>query len=140
MRGKKRTKEERHELFETLESYLSMGFCLKKACALADLPYSTIRDITSTFEPLRAKTTALQNTVNVKARENIIESIKKGSIRDSKWWLNKFDNLEPQISPVYGGETEMLFNFTEHKYQNEKENVNELSNFIEDFAKNGSVE
>lgn len=140
MRGLKRTKEERNELFQALEEYLKMGFSLKKACSLADLPYSSMRDIVSSYEPLRAKTIALQNTVNVKARENIIESIKKGSIRDSKWWLNKFDNLEPQISPVYGGETEMVFNVIEHKLEDDDEQVKKLSNLIEDFAKSGSVE
>jgi hypothetical protein len=53
MRGKKRTKEEWYELFSALESYLEMGFSLKKACSLADVPYSTMRDISSLYEPLR---------------------------------------------------------------------------------------
>ena len=44
MRGQKRTKEEQHELFLVLEGYLKMGFSLKKACSLADLPYSTMRE------------------------------------------------------------------------------------------------
>lgn len=108
MRGKRRSKEERHELFTTLEGYLSMGFSLKKACSLADLPYSTVRDIVSYYEPLRAQTRALQNSVNVTARANIIKSIEQGNITDSKWWLEKFDHLEPQESPIYGGIKEGL--------------------------------
>jgi len=84
MRGKKRTKEERYELFSALESYLEMGFSLKKACSLADVPYSTMRDISSLYEPLRSYTTALQNKVNVTARATVIASIEKGNVNDAK--------------------------------------------------------
>jgi hypothetical protein len=115
MRGKKRTKEEQHELFSALEGYLEMGFSLKKACSLADVPYSTMRDITSLYEPLRAHTTALQNKVNVTARAVIIASIEKGNVNDAKWWVERFDHPEPQISPVYGGENEMVLTYMEAK-------------------------
>lgn len=115
MRGKKRTKEEQHELFSVLEGYLEMGFSLKKACSLADVPYSTMRDITSLYEPLRAYTTALQNKVNVTARATIIASIEKGNVNDAKWWIERFDHPEPQISPVYGGEKEMALTYLEAK-------------------------
>jgi hypothetical protein len=115
MRGKKRTKEERYELFSALESYLEMGFSLKKACSLADVPYSTMRDISSLYEPLRSYTTALQNKVNVTARATVIASIEKGNVNDAKWWLERFDHPEPQISAVYGGEKEMEFNYLEAK-------------------------
>lgn len=115
MRGQKRTKEERHELFLVLEGYLKMGFSLKKACSLADLPYSTMRDITSVYEPLRAHTRALQNSVNVTARANIITSIEQGNINDSKWWLERFDHLEPQESPIYGGVNEGFLTMLETK-------------------------
>lgn len=119
MRGQKRTKEEQHELFTFLESYLAMGFSLKKACSLADLPYSTMRDITSAYEPLRAHTRALQNSVNVTARANIISSIEQGNINDSKWWLERFDHLEPQESPIYGGVNEGLMTMLETKAEAE---------------------
>jgi hypothetical protein len=115
MRGKRRTKEEQHELFSVLEGYLEMGFSLKKACSLADVPYSTMRDITSLYEPLRAYTTALQNKVNVTARAIIIASIEKGNVNDAKWWVERFDHPEPQISPVYGGENEMVLTYMEAK-------------------------
>jgi hypothetical protein len=115
MRGKKRTKEERYELFSALESYLEMGFSLKKACSLADVPYSTMRDISSLYELLRSYTTALQNKVNVTARATVIASIEKGNVNDAKWWLERFDHPEPQISAVYGGEKEMEFNYLEAK-------------------------
>lgn len=115
MRGKRRSKEEQHELFTVLEGYLSMGFSLKKACSLADLPYSTMRDIVSFHEPLRAHTRALQNSVNVTARANIIKSIEQGNITDSKWWLERFDHTEPQESPIYGGVKEALMTVLETK-------------------------
>ena len=104
MRGKRRTKEERHELFTVLESYLAMGFSLKKACSFVDIPYSSMRDMLLMSEPLRAHTRALQNSVNVTARANIINSIEQGNINDSKWWLERFDDIEPQASPIHGGE------------------------------------
>lgn len=115
MRGKSRTKEEKHELFEALEYYLSMGFSLKKACNLADVPYSTVRDMLTVYEPLRAYTSALQNDVNVKARRNIINQIEKGDVRASQWWLERFDHTEPQVSPQFGGEKEMLLTYLETK-------------------------
>lgn len=135
MRGKKRTKEERNELFKALEEYLKLGFSLKKACSLADLPYSSVRDIVSSYEPLRAKTIALQNTVNVKARQNIVDSIKEGNIKHSMWWLDKFDNLEPQISPEFGGEKEMLITYTEYQHEDTEENIKELTNFVGSYIK-----
>lgn len=117
MRGKRRTKEERHELFTELESYLAMGFSLKKACALADLPYSSLRDMLLIYEPLRARTRALQNSVNVTARANIITSIEQGNITDSKWWLERFDHAEPQDSPIHGGIKEGLLTMLENKQE-----------------------
>lgn len=131
MRGIKRTKEEKYELFNALEYYLSMGFSLKKACSLADLPYSSIRDITSAFEPLRAKTRALQNSVNVKARENIIKTIEQGDINNSKWWLERFDHTEPQDSELYGGSKECLMTMIETK--NEYEKPKRINNALKDF-------
>lgn len=120
MRGKSRTKEEKHELFQVLEYYLGLGFSLKKACSLADIPYSTVRDMLSIYEPLRAYTTSLQNRVNVRAREVIIASIEKGNVNDAKWWLERFDHTEPQLSPQFGGETEMVYNLAETKRDIEK--------------------
>lgn len=119
MRGKKRTKEERYELFSALEGYLRMGFSLKKACSLADIPYSSMRDIASTSEGLRAQITSLQNRVNTTARAAVIASIEKGNVSDAKWWLEKFDHLEPQIFPLYGGEKEMLLTYLEAKQEEE---------------------
>ena len=132
MRGVKRTKEEKHELFEALEYYLSMGFSLKKACSLAELPYSSIRDITSTYEPLRAKTRALQNSVNVQARENIIKSVEQGNITDSKWWLDRFDHTEPQDSELFGGKEESLMTMLETKrdYEDSEKIDGELKDFL----------
>jgi hypothetical protein len=120
MRGQRRTKEEKHELFQALEYYLGMGFSLKRACSLADVPYSTIRDMLSFYEPLRAHTTALQNQVNVTARANIVASIEQGDIQNSKWWLERFDYTEPQASPQFGGEKEMLYNLLETKREIEE--------------------
>lgn len=136
MRGKRRTKQERNELFAVLESYLAMGFSLKKACSLAGLPYSSMRDITTLDEPLRAHTRALQNTVNVKARINIINSIEQGNVQDSKWWLEKFDHLEPQESPVYGGVKEGYLTVRETRIEWENESVEEASERMRDFLIN----
>lgn len=108
MRGKKRTKEEQYELIEYVVKYLEMGFTLKKASNLAGVPYSSVRDMVTILEPLRAAVTAAQNTVNVKARQNIIDSINKGNINDSKWWLERMDNLDTIIDPVYGDKDEAM--------------------------------
>jgi hypothetical protein len=133
MRGQRRTKEERHELFMELERFLSMGFSLKKACSLAELPYSTIRDLCYLDEPLRARTRALQNTVNVKARANIINSIDRGNIQDSKWWVERFDNTEPQDTVLYGGEKEAYWTMLEIKQERENETLEERAERMRDL-------
>lgn len=92
-----------------------MGFSLKKACSLSDIPYSSMRDMLSIMEPLRARTMALQNTVNVTARRNVINAVEQGDVNASKWWLERFDNLEPQISPQYGGMEEARLTIAEFK-------------------------
>ena len=94
MRGKKRTKKQKNELFKVLELYLELGYSLKKACKLTKTPYSTIRDIIEEDEALRAKMHMLQNKVNTKARQNIVNSIEKGNVTDSKWWLERLDGFE----------------------------------------------
>lgn len=133
MRGKRRTKEERHELFEALEGYLAMGFSLKKACSLSDIPYSSMRDMLSIMEPLRAKTIALQNTINVTARTNVINAIEQGDINASKWWLERFDHLEPQISPQYGGMKEALLTVAETKQEREEETLEQGADRLKEF-------
>ncbi len=45
----------------------------------------------------------------------IIASIEKGNVNDAKWWLERFDHTEPQISAVYGGEKEMVLTYMEAK-------------------------
>lgn len=113
MRGKARTTIEKHELYEAIVPFLKQGFSLKKACNLAQVPYSTMRDIHLAYAPLRAATTSLQNDVNVKARQNIIKKIEKGDVKLSQWWLERFDTLEPQTDPVFGGESEELVTLSE---------------------------
>jgi hypothetical protein len=119
MRGKARTNEEKYELFDELERYLKLGFSLKKACNLADVPYSTMRDITTSYKPLRAYTSALQNDVNVRARQNVIDQIDKGDLKASQWWIERFDTPEPQLSAVYGGESELAANLAEEMLEGE---------------------
>jgi hypothetical protein len=106
MRGKKRTIQEQHELFEAMERYLEMGFSMKKACELSDIPYSTYRDVVAKNELVRAKTRGMQNFVNVQARQNIINAINKGSIAESKWWLERMDQMEHCTDPGIGGHSE----------------------------------
>jgi hypothetical protein len=124
MRGKKRTKEEQYELIGVLEEYLEMGFSLKRACSLAGVPYSSVRDIISVMEPLRASVTAAQNRVNAIARQNIISSIERGNVNDSKWWMERFDRTEVIIDPVYGDIKEAMqqvienkLKYSQHRYE-----------------------
>ena len=47
-------------------------------------------------------------------------TIEKGDIQNSKWWLEHCDQLEPQVSPQFGGELEMIYNLAETKQDIEK--------------------
>ena len=102
-----------------------MGFSLKRACSLAAVPYSSVRDIISVLEPLRASVTAAQNKVNTIARQNIIKSIEAGNVNDSKWWMERFDRTDVIIDPVYGDMNEAMQIVIEsrmkdslHRYEN----------------------
>jgi hypothetical protein len=76
----------------------------------------------------------LQNSVNVTARANVINSIEKGDVNTSKWWLERFDHLEPQISPQYGGAEEALYTVAETKVEREEESIEEGAERLRDFV------
>lgn len=113
MRGKHRTDEEWNELLPHLEYYLGLGFSLKKACNLSGIAYSSLRDLTARSEAVRASTVAFQNRVNALARANIVKNIEEGSIPDSKWWIERFDNANPLYSLEFATQDDSNQDFIE---------------------------
>ena len=137
MRGKKRTKEEQYELIEYVTEYLEMGFSLKKACNLAGVPYSSVRDMVSVLEPLRAAVTAAQNKVNVQARQSVINNIEKGNVADSKWWLERMDRMETIIDPAYGGIEESMIQVIQERSGSDRyraESIEHLQEMMSEAA------
>jgi|GEM_PF-2732853 len=91
--GVARTKKQKDEMIEMLKPYLSMGMSITKACKSAGLPVSTITDYIRLDDKqggaVRLKIGVWQNIVSTRARYNIVQSIIGGSIKSSKWWLDK---------------------------------------------------
>lgn len=90
MQGKARTKEEKLELFLSLEPYFQLGYSLNKASKLAGIPSSTAHDLIKGSETLRMKMQALQNYVSTAARQNVVNKItKEKDVATSRWWLER---------------------------------------------------
>lgn len=78
----------KEEVIRTLEPIFKLGCDLKKACAYAGIPYTTVHTWYSDDEELRIKINSWQNEPNLKARQNWVEAINKGVVLDpSQEWL-----------------------------------------------------
>lgn len=76
-----------------IETYLLLGYSLKKACLLGGIPYTTVNDHYHTNESIRTKIDVLSTNVSLKARANWVRLIQSGDYRASKEWLER---MEPE--------------------------------------------
>ncbi len=106
MKGKPRTNEEKHELFEEIKPYLEQGLSLRKSCNIANIPYTSMRDIISNNLLLRTKMTIAQSSLISKALSNVKERIEAGDIKVSQWYIERVGTLEPLTDPYEGGNNE----------------------------------
>ena len=106
MRGKARTTKEKHELFSVVEPYLKEGLSLRKACEITSTSYSTMRDIIRGDLLLCTKMSVAQSELLSLAWKNVRNSMEKGDVKISQWYIEKMGTTEPLSNPYEGGETE----------------------------------
>ncbi len=106
MQGKARTKTQKHELFTKIEPYLKEGLSLRKACEIAVVPYTTMRDIMESDLILRTKMTIAQHEMLSMAWKNVRKNIEKGDVKTSQWYIEKMGTAEPLTHAYEGGELE----------------------------------
>lgn len=82
------------EAFTNLQPYLQVGYSFHKACIMALVPYTTLKFYYNEDEDFRNKIERERNLVNVVARTNIINSIKKGKVGNSFEWLDRMEKDE----------------------------------------------
>lgn len=74
---------------EILKPYFQLGCAVKRACAYAGIPPSTVETWIQHDDDLRAKVTAWQNEINAKARANWRAKIAQQDYAASKDWLER---------------------------------------------------
>lgn len=122
----------RDDVLELLAPYLQLGYTIKKACDLAEVPDSTVftwlNDGSPEAEQLRAKIVAMQNRPKAKAREVIIKSITNGNVETSKWFLERTERDE------FSTKTEVAVTVNEAEKKSKQ-----LDGILNDLSKDGII-
>lgn len=106
MQGKKRTTGQKQELYERLEPFFKEGMSLHKACEVADVPYTSMRDIMDDDLILRTKMKIAQSEMLSLAWKNVRQNLEKGDVKTSMWLIEKIGNPEPLTHAYEGGKEE----------------------------------
>lgn len=106
MQGRQRTTAQKRELYEKIEPFLKEGLSLRKACEVANVPYTSMRDIMESDLLLRTKMTIAQHEMLSMAWKNVRKSLEKGDVKTSQWYIEKMGTAEPLTHPYEGGEME----------------------------------
>jgi hypothetical protein len=83
-----------------IETYLLLGYSLKKACLLGGIPYTTVSDHYRTNESIRTKIDVLSTNVSLKARANWVKLVQAGDYRASKEWLERMEPEEFSLKAI----------------------------------------
>lgn len=89
--GKQRNKE---EVIRSLEPYFKLGCNVKKACAYAGIPYTTVDTWIQGDDDLRVKITAWQSEMSAQARRNWHRSLQEGNPQATLEWLKRKEKDE----------------------------------------------
>lgn len=82
---------DKETVIESLKPYFLLGYNRTKACMFVGVDNSTLSKWESEDPSLSTKINAWINTVNAKARQNIVTRIHNGEIDDSWKWIEKTD-------------------------------------------------
>lgn len=125
---------DRETVVQTLEPYFRLGYSVKKACILANFPFSTFYGWYREDEMLRTRIKALQGMVSARAREVVASSVKDGNREDARWWLERREKKDfsprqevsgPRGTPLYDLSKETLEKVEEFEDLEEAEDYEE---------------
>ena len=106
----------KEEVIRTLEPFFKLGCNLKKACAYAGVPYTTVFTWVDSDEELRIKITAWQNEMNAKARQVLKQSMESGDKSTALEWIKRkekdeFSDRTEQVGAPDGEAAPILVKF-----------------------------
>lgn len=84
----------KEEVIRTLEPYFKLGCNVKKACAYAGMPYTTVATWVQNDEELSIKITSWQNEMNAKARKVLKEAMDKDDKGVALEWIKRKEKDE----------------------------------------------
>lgn len=79
------------EILQKLEEAFKKGMSNREACFLADISESIFYKVLEVNEKLKERFPLLQNSVKIRAKENIVEKINAKDVELSKWYLERRD-------------------------------------------------
>jgi hypothetical protein len=88
---------------EILKPYFQLGCAVKRACAYAGIPPSTVETWIQNDDDLRAKVTGWQNEIAAKARANWRAKIAQQDYGASKDWLERMEKGEFSLRNEHTG-------------------------------------
>lgn len=77
------------EYIEKITPYLKRDNSLKKACILAEVPYTTVLDHCNKNYQVRSKIDKIINSCQDLAKQVVMDAIRQGDASTAKWWLEK---------------------------------------------------
>ena len=89
--GVERNKE---EVIRTLEPFFKLGCNVKKACAYAGIPYTTVDTWIQNDDDLRVKITAWQHEISTRARQVLRKQIEENNPAISLEWMKRKEKDE----------------------------------------------
>lgn len=78
-----------NDMIGKLEMLFSQGLSDREACLIANISPSTLYDYCTANPEFAERKELLKDQPKIKAKMNIAESIEKGDIDDSKWYLER---------------------------------------------------
>lgn len=79
------------DVVRKLDEAFLYGLTDRQACQFAEIPYSTFTSWLERNEEYRTKKEMLKENPKIRAKINVVKSILKGDLYDSKWYLERTD-------------------------------------------------
>lgn len=93
--GDPHTPAERKAVYESLKPFLQLGYSVRKACILAQFPYTTLCEWLKKSDSSRMQLAYWKATPSIAARQNIVKDIvEKKDVKSSQWWLETNESKE----------------------------------------------
>lgn len=77
------------ELVDKLDKCFALSFTDQQACDFVGIDKKTLYKYCKKNKGYSTKKERLKGNINLKAKMNVVTSIQNGSIKESKWWLER---------------------------------------------------